>query len=96
MSSSPSAQPKSVVITGAAGSIGVPLCATLTARGYLVTVVSRNPVVAATRVAHADRYVLWTGDTGAEEMAAALDGSGALVHLAGPPLFAGRVNRARA
>lgn len=92
MTSSPSAEPRSVVVTGAAGSIGIPLCEALTAQGYTVTVVSRDPVVAATRVPAADRYVLWTGDAGSEEMAAALNGSAALIHLAGPSLFAGRVN----
>lgn len=80
---------KRVVVTGATGLIGKPLCAQLAAKGYQVVVFSRDPEKARRTVPGAAEYVAWTPST-QSTWTSALDGAYAVVHLAGAPIFGKR------
>ena len=71
-----------VVVTGATGLIGKPLCRRLIERGYQVVVFSRDPGAARKAVPGAADYVAWQpAESGA--WAAAIDGAYGVIHLAG-------------
>jgi uncharacterized protein (TIGR01777 family) len=79
-----------VLITGASGLIGAALVAQLRAAGRPLRLVSRTPERIAT--GPRDLAIPWDGVTlGAN----ALEGAGAVVHLAGEPIFGGLPTRAR-
>lgn len=86
------AEARRVVVTGATGLIGRPLCAELAANGYQVVVFSRDPQKARMVAPNAADYVAWTpAEDGAWK--AAVDGAWAVVHLAGAPVFGKRWSR---
>lgn len=75
-----------IVIAGATGQVGKPLCARLIAEGYSVVVLTRRPRVAAGDVPGAEDYLAWEpGVVG--PWASAVDGAAAVVNLAGAPFF---------
>ena len=85
---------KRVLITGATGMIGRPLSKALIERGYEVIVLTRNPETAPAKTPGAADYIQWApGQPG--EWSRHLDDAQAVISLAGEPLFAGRVSRAR-
>ncbi|HWQ13338.1 MAG TPA: TIGR01777 family oxidoreductase [Roseiflexaceae bacterium] len=77
---------KRVVVTGATGHIGRPLCRRLRERGYSVVVFSRNPAAARRSVPGAAEYVAWRPEEQGA-WAAAVDGAHAVIHLAAASLF---------
>jgi uncharacterized protein (TIGR01777 family) len=79
-----------VVLTGATGLVGSALAQRLRAEGRALRLVSRSPG----RIA-AEPGVEAVGWDGISLPAEALDGAGAVVHLAGEPIFGGRPTRAR-
>jgi uncharacterized protein (TIGR01777 family) len=73
---------KRVVVTGATGLIGKPLCERLRERGYAVVVFSRDPAHARKAVPSAAEYVAWApAESG--PWAKAIDGAHAIINLAG-------------
>lgn len=73
---------KPVVVTGAAGFVGTHLCSELLQAGWKVRALVRNPVKAAARLGHL-HIDLKVGDIrDAEYVRGALEGAGAVVHLA--------------
>ncbi len=84
-----------VVVIGATGHIGRPLCRELLRAGNLVTVFSRDPVRAQHAVPGASGYVAWSPVSLPEECVSHLQWADAVVYLAGGPLFDGR-RRSRA
>lgn len=85
---------KKIVVTGATGMVGRPLCKTLVEKGYAVTVFTREPEAAASKVPGAENYVRW--DAGrADEWQPALEGIYGLVNLAGDNLFDGYLDEER-
>lgn len=75
-----------VIVVGATGMIGRPLCQTLLSAGYELVVFSRNPETARSVVPGASEYVIWQ----AEERGpweSAVDGAWAVVNMAGAPFF---------
>lgn len=85
---------KRVVVTGATGTIGKLLCQTLLERGYEVTVFSRDPQAARTKVPGASDYVPWQPNA-TEPWAGSLDGAFGVINLAGEPLFDGYLTEER-
>src|SRR5580700_4569538 len=79
-----------VVVVGATGHIGRPLCRELLRAGNLVTVFSRDPDRARHVVPGAAGYVAWSPVRLPEECVAHLEWADAVVYLAGGPLFDGR------
>src|SRR5580704_11559297 len=79
-----------VVVVGATGHIGRPLCRELLRAGNLVTVFSRDPVRAQHVVPGASGYVAWNPGSLPEECVSHLQWADAVVYLAGGPLFDGR------
>ena len=77
-----SARGKPVVVTGAAGLVGTRTCTLLTERGWKVRAVVRKPAKAAERLGHLNLEVRSGDIRDADSMRAALQGAGALVHLA--------------
>ena len=80
-----------IVVVGATGRIGRPLCADLIAAGHAVTVVSRDPGRAARLVPRAAGTS--PGSQAAPEFRGHLEAADAVVYLAGAPLFDGRRHR---
>ena len=80
-----------IVVVGATGRIGRPLCEDLIAAGHAVTVVSRDPGRAARLVPRAAGYITW--QPGSAEFRGHLEAADAVVYLAGAPLFDGRRHR---
>src|SRR5438105_3713050 len=73
---------KRVIVTGATGLIGKPLCERLRECGYAVVVFSRDPAHARKAVSGAAEYVAWApAESG--PWAQALDGAHAIINLAG-------------
>ena len=73
---------KPIVVTGAAGFVGTRTCSLLVERGWKVRAVVRNTTKAAERLGHL-KIEIRAGDIrNAESMRAALNGAGAMVHLA--------------
>ena len=80
-----------VVVTGATGQIGRPLCQALLAAGQEeVVVFSRDPARAQRSVPGAAAYLAWSADDLPGECLDQLAAADAVVHLAGGPLFDGR------
>jgi NAD dependent epimerase/dehydratase family enzyme len=79
-----------VVVVGATGQIGRPLCRELIRAGHAVVVFSRDPARAAHVVPGAAGYVAWHPDNLPEECTGHLGSADAVVYLAGGPLFDGR------
>ncbi len=77
-----------VLVTGATGLIGRRVVAVLHAKGHPVRVVTRDPQHV--RHPHAVEVTVWNGRTLAPS---ALRGASAVVHLAGEPLFRGRLSK---
>lgn len=79
-----------VVVVGATGQIGRPLCLDLIRAGQGVVVFSRDPARAGQAVPGAAGYVAWSPDRLSEECVRHLRSADAVVYLAGGPLFDGR------
>ena len=79
-----------VVVIGATGRIGRPLCRDLTGTGHAVSVFSRDPARARRLVPQAADYVRWSPDGSlAADCLGHLAAADAVVYLAGGPLFDG-------
>jgi uncharacterized protein len=79
-----------VLITGATGFIGTPLCEALYEKGYELKILSRRPDAARSKIPHAKAAEAW--NAGAEPVPqSALSDVQAVVHLAGETI-AGRWN----
>lgn len=86
------APPGDVLVSGATGLVGSRLCARLRERGDGVRALSRRPE----RAAHEDHSgVQWLGWDGTNVERVQLAGAAAVVHLAGEPIFAGRLTAER-
>ena len=80
-----------VVVVGATGQIGRPLCRELALAGHAVTVFSRDPARARQLVPEAADYLEWSpGGRLTAQCAGHLAAADAVVYLAGGPLFDGR------
>ena len=79
-----------VVIVGATGQIGRPLCHELMRAGHYVVVFSRDPSRARDVVPGAADHVAWSPDELPRGCAGHLESADAVVYLAGGPLFDGR------
>jgi uncharacterized protein (TIGR01777 family) len=79
-----------VVVVGATGQIGRPLCRELMRAGHSVVVFSRDPSRARDIVPGAAEYVIWSPDELPRECAGHLESADAVVYLAGGRLFDGR------
>ena len=79
-----------IVVTGATGRIGRPLCRELMRAGHAVVAFSRDPARAQDLVTGAAGYVAWRPDSLPAECGAHLGSADAVVYLAGGPLFDGR------
>jgi uncharacterized protein (TIGR01777 family) len=77
---------KPVLVTGATGLVGGRLLPTLARRGARVRALSRDPAASARRLGDGVEALGWDGTL---VPAAALRGAGAVVHLAGEPIFGG-------
>jgi len=82
-----------IVVTGATGRIGRPLCRELMRAGHAVVAFSRDPARAQDLVTGAAGYVAWRPDSLPAECGAHLGSADAVVYLAGGPLFDGRRHR---
>jgi len=78
-----------VLVTGATGLVGTRLLRALVAAGTPVRVLSRDPSRAGRRFAQEGDLVSALAWDGTTPPAGALDGTGAVVHLAGEPVFGG-------
>ncbi len=83
---------KRIIVTGATGLIGRPLCRALIEKGYGVVVFSRDPEAARSKLPGALEYVAWQQPEGSGPWATVIDGAYAVIHLAGEPLFGKKVN----
>jgi NAD dependent epimerase/dehydratase family enzyme len=79
-----------VVVVGATGQIGRPVCGELIRVGHTVVVFSRDPARARRLVPGAADYVAWGPDHMPAACASHLESADAVVYLAGGPLFDGR------
>jgi uncharacterized protein len=80
-----------VVVVGATGRIGRPLCRELALAGHAVTVFSRDPALASRLIPGAAGYLAWSpGNRLTAQCAAHLAAADAVVYLAGGALFDGR------
>jgi uncharacterized protein len=79
---------KRVVVVGATGQIGRPLCRALARAGHTVTVFSRDPA-RARELVPAAAYVAWNPGELTDECTAQLAAADAVVYLAGGSLFDG-------
>jgi uncharacterized protein len=79
-----------VVVVGATGRIGRPLCGELIRAGHAVLVFSRDPARARHLVPGAAGYAAWSPDGLPGESEALLGSADAVLYLAGGPLFDGR------
>jgi uncharacterized protein (TIGR01777 family) len=80
-----------VVVIGATGQIGRPLCAELMRTGHAVSVFSRDPARARDLVPGAADYLQWSpGSRLTKQCAGHLAAADAVIYLAGAPLFDGR------
>lgn len=83
---------KKVIIAGATGSIGRILIGDLTARGDEVTIFTRNPEKAAQKLSNVKKFIKWNYEQ-PDEWINELNGTDAVVHLAGANLGARRWNK---
>lgn len=88
-STAPNEFSRKVVVTGATGLIGSKLLLVLLARGYRVTVLTRNPERARAENYLPVEFAPWNPQAG-EPPLEALDGAFAVVHLAGEPVAGSR------
>jgi uncharacterized protein (TIGR01777 family) len=80
-----------IVVIGATGQIGRPLCRELTRAGHAVSVFSRDPARARHLVPEAADYLEWNpGSRLTAQCGGHLAAADAVVYLAGGPLFDGR------
>lgn len=79
-----------MVVVGATGQIGRPLCNALSGAGHAVIVFSRDPGRARRLVPGAAGYVAWSAGPLSAECGGYLGSADAVVYLAGAPLFDGR------
>lgn len=79
-----------IVIIGATGSIGRPLCSDLIRRGHAVIVFSRDAAHAKRVIPDAAEHVSWQPHEMNADARAHLNASDAVVYLAGGPLFDGQ------
>src|SRR5256885_16560358 len=80
-----------VVVTGGTGFIGRPLCQKLLELRHTVTVFTRNPDAARSRLDPRIAAIGWQGSRGAtDEMMTALSSAEIVINLAGAPIAAGR------
>ncbi|MDH3519886.1 MAG: TIGR01777 family oxidoreductase [Myxococcales bacterium] len=84
------ADPRPILVTGATGLVGRRLVATLLGDGRAVRALSRDPASA-----RLDTRVELHPWNGRDAPASAVAGSGAVVHLAGEPVFGGLLSAAR-
>lgn len=87
-----SSKPESVLVTGATGLVGKRLVPALLARGSAVRVLTRDLASGAAALDPRALLIRWDGVSPPPE---ALDGVEAVVHLAGEPVFAGRLTASR-
>jgi uncharacterized protein (TIGR01777 family) len=78
-----------VVVTGATGFIGKPLCAALTGGGHSVTVLSRSAEHARATFGPQVESLAW-GEGASGEWRRAVGEAGVVIHLAGEPIAGGR------
>ncbi len=83
-----------VLITGATGVIGAELALRLIKRGEKVVLLVRSPEAAADKVPGAAGYVHWDAEMEGGEWCGFVNGSKAVIHLAGKPLLESRWNEA--
>jgi uncharacterized protein (TIGR01777 family) len=81
--------PAKIVISGATGFLGKYIIAELSAKGYAVCVLSRNADKARKTIGTANEYINWNGEE-SRELYAAIEGSRAVIHLAGASVAGGR------
>jgi uncharacterized protein (TIGR01777 family) len=86
------ADPRTVLVSGATGLVGGRLTDALLHRGDAVRALTRDPAAPARRFGTQVTPVAWDGVSPCGE---ALANSAAVVHLAGEPIFAGRLTRER-
>jgi len=80
-----------IVVTGGTGFIGRPLCQRLVELGHAVTVLTRDPAAARTRLAPPVSVIGWQGSRGATgELMTALGNAEVVINLAGAPIAQGR------
>jgi NAD dependent epimerase/dehydratase family enzyme len=79
-----------VVVVGATGTIGRPLCAELSRRGYRLVVFSRDTDRARHVVADADAYEEWGPNEISADCREQLRSAHGVIYLAGGPLFDGK------
>ncbi|MGI9589877.1 MAG: TIGR01777 family oxidoreductase [Myxococcota bacterium] len=84
--------PGTVLVTGATGLVGKRLVPTLLARGASVRVLTRDLASGAAALDPRALLIRWDGVSPPPE---ALDGVDTVVHLAGEPVFAGRLSDSR-
>lgn len=82
-----------IVISGATGLIGKPLCAALIADGHTITVLTRNPEQTRKMPAQI-QLVHWDGQT-LGDWSRSVDGADAIINLAGAGIADGRWGAAR-
>ena len=75
-----------VIVVGATGIIGRPLCRNLLASGYDLVVFSRDPEEARRLVPGASEYITWQAQERGD-WEPAVDGAWAVVNMAGAPFF---------
>jgi uncharacterized protein (TIGR01777 family) len=83
-----------ILLTGASGFVGVPLCRALFLAGHDLVILTRDPVRAERRIGVKARYIAWQPLAGPPP-AAALQGMQAVFNLMGENLGAGRWSPAR-
>ena len=80
-----------IVVAGGTGFIGRPLCQRLVELGHAVTVLTRDPAAARTRLAPPVSVIGWQGSRGATgELMTALGNAEVVINLAGAPIAQGR------
>ncbi len=80
---------KTVVVTGATGTVGKALCKQLLEKDYMLIVCSRTPDQAREIVPGAVKYIAWSPTENGTPVEA-IDGASAVVHLASAPAFGPR------
>ena len=83
-----------VLVTGATGVIGAQLALRLIERGEKVVLLVRSPEAAAYKVPGAAGYIQWDSEMEEGEWCGFVNGSKAVIHLAGKPLLESRWNEA--
>jgi len=80
-----------IVVTGGTGFIGRPLCQRAVELGHAVTVLTRDPAAAQSRLTPPVSVIGWQGSRGAtDELVTALSTAEVVINLAGAPIAEGR------